>query len=245
MIASAFIFFLALPSYSQQPDTDFSPDGMLVQKIPTPPGSTDSFFDIWPEVSISTNNPDQMPLHADLYVNDILVGQDQIHIVQLAGGGCPADCFASCQVDVWHPGAPPVMYGGNCVTLTPSGCKCQTGPIEMWPIQGIPLQPGDVLRLVIDPQNLVPETDETNNEIFHVYNNQTDFSNESGEFWFDNLQPGLANITPIVNIGTNSQLSLPLHADLYINGVLFAEDRMHRVKTAGGQCLGDSCINNS
>ncbi|NNC83987.1 MAG: hypothetical protein HKN79_10455, partial [Flavobacteriales bacterium] len=243
-IATAILILSAQLSFSQPaPQTDFHAEGMMVQMLPPIPGSIDSFFDIFPEVVVSTNNEADMPLHADLYVNDILVAQDQMHMVRAAGGGngCPASCIGNCQIDVWHPGGPVVMYGGTCVTLTsPDSCVCQTGPIELWPLQNIELEPGDILRLVLDPQNLVPEYDETNNELVLEYRVDTDLEAHDGEFWFETLIPG-HSIGPIVNIGSNSQLTLPLHADLYVNGVLMGEDRMHRVKTAGGQCMADTC----
>ncbi|NNC82324.1 MAG: T9SS type A sorting domain-containing protein, partial [Flavobacteriales bacterium] len=94
--------------------------------------------------------------------------------------------------------------------------------------------------IVIDPLNQVQELDETNNEIILQNGAHTDFIPVEMEFL--QLGPGLYDIEPIVDIGTNNQLAMPLEADIYVNGVLMGQDRMHLVREGDGDCPDDNCV---
>ncbi len=131
----------------------------------TPVGG--GMYDVGPVIHVAAGAL-PVPAHAALLVNGELQFMDTMHEYVVAPGfdcgdapNCLPDGSLCALTGVTD--HDPQSYLGQCQRQRLSFCDCFSENIHMWLMPGIRLDPGDSVRLVLDPDNLVEEADETNN----------------------------------------------------------------------------------
>lgn len=128
-------------------------------------------YDVTPTVFDRSNESGDVPLEFDLYVNGSLAATSQMHSYRITTACSPAErpCSDGC-VKRYTSGTMNQDLDGTCVEspLFGNACGCSTTG-RPWPVHSVQLKPGDEVTVVLDPRNLVPEVDETNNEYTVVF----------------------------------------------------------------------------
>lgn len=161
-LSSLIVFAIVLVLFSspiRAQDYDFEAVDLRVVPV-------GSLFNVTPVINLSVAGtfPAQVVLEYQLFVNDVLVGTNSAHTVSLLTdcegfSDTPQTCSGACSVLIHDKPFP-----GTCSGTLPDDCFCK-GKYTLWPLEDVAIPDGATCRLVLDPNNLVTEIDETNNEV--------------------------------------------------------------------------------
>lgn len=147
---------------------DFEVTDFSLQKV------ADEVYDVAPKGILAYADTFSIPVFADLFVNDIKVATDNIHYIRAASNICQQapNCSTNCQIDVTSGEG---IVDGRCISYG-TNCLCVTNDtIDLWPFKNIHIPDDSKVNLVLDPDNLVEEFDESNNEF--LLGTSTGFNN--------------------------------------------------------------------
>ncbi len=120
---------------------------------------------ITPIISVTSPGTVSFPLEADILVDGVVVARERLFNV---GVSAPPDrcdgqvaCDGGCRVRLVR-GEAFGQFDGNCDTVPTGDCVCSAS-FDLTAAEEIEVSAGSVLTVVLDPDNVVPEFDETNN----------------------------------------------------------------------------------
>lgn len=151
IVFTSVLVMISSPILAQ--DYDFEAEGLQVRQV-------GSLYDVSPVINLSVAGtfPAEVVIEYQLFVNDVLVGSNSDHTVSLntTCADLPTSCSGACTVLIHGE-----KFAGTC-SGTLADCYC-SGKYKLWKLPDVAIPEGATCRLVLDPNNLVSEIDETNN----------------------------------------------------------------------------------
>lgn len=119
-----------------------------------------STYDVIPRVAlhVGTTPPAPVPLEYQLQVGGAVVAShtEPVNVATLCQGpGCSGSCRVSCGEQI---------NDGSCLFFL-GQCDCIVSVAPLPALHAVVIPPGSTCKLVLDPQGLVAESDETNNSV--------------------------------------------------------------------------------
>ena len=118
-------------------------------------------FDVTPVIRLSSDGEfNQLPVDYQLFIDGNLVADSRTHMFKFTGECKLPECTGTCKLEETTKDA---TFESECEFIDG---KCGWSiDVELWEVKGVPIPPRATCLLVLDPDNIVAEPDEGNNEL--------------------------------------------------------------------------------